>query len=539
MKELPLLFPNLKRLRLFGSIDVSSQVTCLPQLPELLQFLQIAICEFDELDLSYLDNLREFVANAPIGVDRLDRFIFPLGIERIALIGDANCGMEERNLDSLDGIELYPNLKEFRVILGNVTKTSVFSNTRCFPTNLQKLDISLFDLCGDVVPYNQEPLVTIGRSFPIPHDLKVLELHTHCGFYRAEQLSLPMSLRVLSISNDVHYRYHEYAEKEDWSGLVCPDSLVELNLEVTTLEGISLPKSLHSARLYTIEPIKQLDLQELDNLVRLKIGYGRLDIFIGKLPSSLQILDLSDNSFQEVFIDAPNLKLVNLTNHQGFRVIHSGNFHVPDSVEVLALVLVKPSKIYPNILPILLRELYLKKSYITTKSLAQIELGSYKSLVKLDLLGNEISFLENHIPSSLQWLCLDGNPISAFASASVFSSLKSLQKLSMASTKINEYFQKDGNLLIFPSSLISLDLSDNELQSGVSPHLIFLTRTQLQEVCLVGNPDMTDAQIIVEVLKASSPDMVELLLDRQLQEYVREEGVNFLSFYTPKTNWWQ
>lgn len=243
-----------------------------------------------------------------------------------------------------------------------------------------------------------------------------------------------------------------------------------------------------------------------------------------------------------------------------FESLDNSCFLLPASVEVLSISGPRyrhdsggSLSIAANAFPPLIKELYLKRCKVTSDTFEELHLRAYKNLEALDLLNNKISRLENNIfPLSLQYLRLDENPISAVSTPNVFSELKNLRKLIMSGTlglvrqsrdlpkpnslvsrqkDIANYLQSDqANMLNFPSSLISLNLSNNHLQKGVALKLGLLNCCQLQEVCLGGNREMTDIQIIVDQLKSSSPNMVELFLDRELQEYINEGEVSFLNF---------
>lgn len=525
LDEVSRLFPNLRRLKLVNRINVSED--SFPEFPS-LEFLQLSIEQFfEELDISHLVNLREFAAETLFGLDELERIKFPVGIERIILTG-VESDLEE-NLESLDSIESYPNLKEFRIGHGNImTPTEAFSNDLSYPQSLQKLEVSLFDFT--IGADSEEPFVTIGENFPLPNNLKVLHLDTYMGLYQPDKWELPQSLRVLSIYNDAFGEAFEESgyPAENWSCAVFPDSLLELSLNVEKLEGITFPKSLRGLELTfdSGELLKSLNFLELENLVQLKLTWKDSPELIVQFPSSLKTLDLSKSWVEEkIIIEAPNLKRVELPKNR-FETLDTTNFQIPDSVEHLSIDVSGKglSRIEPNIFPKQLRVLKVDAS-LTSDLLNQLQLGSFLKLERLDLRWNKITCLSNNFPPSLKSICLDNNPISKFSSATVFSELPNLREISMASTKIKEYFQPDESILEFPSSLVALNLADNELSTGVASKLRLLGCTQLQELCLVGNPEMADVQTIVDVIKSSCPDMVELALDTS---HVTEEGDNFL-----------
>ncbi|KAG7665604.1 uncharacterized protein J8A68_000810 [[Candida] subhashii] len=540
-KELPKLFPNLQRLR-FAFVDLSNEP--LPNLPSSLKFLQIATNTFDRFDVSHLQNLKQIVFECSEAIGRLDRFKFPLGIERIFVRGATN--MDFRiNIESLDSIQLYTNLKELQI--GNhglSNKTEIFSKRICFPENLQKLEISLFQ--SNRVTDSNTPFATVGKDFHVPNNLKVLLLRTPQISYSPEQLALPDSLRVLSILTQFKGREKE----EHWRLARFPPSLLELTLSLTRIEGVTFPKSLQRLQITTGYPIEPMKFLEFENLVQLKITIKNMEEFIFKFPSSLKILEVKNNkTLKKVKIEAENLKSIQFSSFR-FEYLDASVFQLPDSVDSLSLTIQQGIvTATANVFPPLLKELYLKSCKITSDILGELHLEAYKKLVRLDLSNNMISRLENNaFPISLQDLRIDDNPISMFVNPDVFMELANLWELSMAhqlirttesgylwrSTKVSKlasYFQSDDrNTLNFPSSLMSLNLANNCLQKGVAAKLNFSTCSQLQELSLDANWEMTDVQVIVDQLKSSSPDMVELLLDRRLRGYVTEEEINFLSF---------
>ncbi|KAG7662135.1 uncharacterized protein J8A68_004397 [[Candida] subhashii] len=542
--QLPRLFPNLRKLRLTDKINLFQ--TRFPRLPSKLQFLQIYISELDELDVSYLENLREFVADIGCGFDELSKFKFPLGIESVILWGmelSSRNSLETAHsspyrLESLDSIELYTNLKELRIGHGNISlKTTAFSNIS-LPSSLKTLEILLFDFIKQ--RGSAGPRVTFDESFQIPNNLRVLNLDVFQGLYQPEKLTFPDSLRVLKISNNgLQDAWDESVPEENWSSARFPDSLIELKLHVPKVDGVVLPKSLRSLDLYSFSPISSISFLDLNELVQLSVAWKGMEEFVYKLPSSLRTLDLSDNyDLDTIIIHAPNLKRVELANTK-FEKIERLNFQLPDCVESLSVMPrgldpIEPGDaldiMEPNVLPKQLKELYLTKYYITAKLLGEMKLDSYKNLVKLDLSGNKIRFLERSFPLSLRCLILDGNPISTLSDPNVLSELSNLQEIRMSETKINQYLQSEGMTLKFPPSLKILNLSDNKLEAGVAANIILSNCCELQELFLNRNPNMTDVQIIIDTVKSSSPDMVEMLLDYHVKEHVNEEGAKFVTF---------
>lgn len=62
----------------------------------------------------------------------------------------------------------------------------------------------------------------------------------------------------------------------------------------------------------------------------------------------------------------------------------------------------------------------------------------------------------------------------------------------------------------------------------VVDRLMFLDSVQVQELTLTRNK--TDAHAIVDAIRRSCPDTVDLLLDRQLQGHLTEEFLKLLMF---------
>ncbi|KAG7665541.1 uncharacterized protein J8A68_000943 [[Candida] subhashii] len=542
LENLPSLFPNLQRLR-FVRIELSQSP--LPPLPLSLEFLQLYTEDFDKLDVSYLENLKEIVFDCFNPLNRLDRFKFPLGIERIHVSGNTFEEIEI-NIESFDSIEQYTNLKELRIGNGELCeKTKVFSKRTSFPDSLQKLEINFFAECVHMEP--EEPFATVAGNLCLPDNLRVLLLNTYQIYYNTASLIFPESLRVLSITSETRGMDEEWESngypQEDWSAAKFPSSLVDLSLSLGRIEGVTFPRSLQNMNLQADEPIKSINFLEFENLVQLKFGWLDMDEFIFKFPSSLKILELNGYwSLKKVKVEAPNLKSVQLKDTK-FEYLDDSTFSLPDSVEQVSFNISDGFVgAAVNVFPSQMKELYLKRSHITSDTLKELHLRAYKNLVTLDLSHNKISRLDNNtFPLSLQYLRLDGNPISSFSSPNVFSELINLQKLSSESEHrgygirgymdMTKYFESDqGNMLNFPSSLISLNLTNSILLKGMAEKLNFSMCSQLQELWLRGNKGMTDIQILVDQLKSSCPNMVELFLDRELKEHINEEGVNFLNF---------
>ncbi|KAG7665550.1 uncharacterized protein J8A68_000952 [[Candida] subhashii] len=470
-------FPRLKKLGLEIFIQFSKLFSCFPSN---LEFLQIRMMEEDygcfanRWDFSYLTYLKQFVVDTGFSLDTLDRFKFPRGIERVTICA-ADTGELFPDPTSFDSIEMYPNLKEFRVRYRS-EKRKVLSHNTYFPKTLQKLEISVAAL--------ENPSVELGENLRFPGDLKVLQIYSYHGDYEPENLVLPGSLRILSLFNETD---EEFEESYDWAGVKFPESLVQLNMMCTKGDGIPFPKSLRGLYINTLYD-STLNFLTLENLVQLKY--------------------LSWNRFlSEIIVEAPNLKSVVL-EATGFTSIDPSTFQLPDCVELLYLSTPMGIEVtVPNTLPTSLTHLYLPSSYLSSDLLNKLQLQDYKRLVKLDLSDNDISHLGNNsLPSSLEWLRLDKNPISTFSNSEVFSDLRRLRELNISHTNVNDYLQTGE--LKFPSSLISLNLAENNLEKDVVGHLILSSCTQLQELCLVGSVDIEVVQEIVDVIKSTCPDMI-------------------------------
>ncbi|KAG7661299.1 uncharacterized protein J8A68_005191 [[Candida] subhashii] len=505
LHELPHLFPNLKKLRIdnLESLGVGTL-----RFPSKLQCLNIRVGHIERLDVSYLDNLTEFVAEIGYDSNKLDKMRFPLGIERVILF----CAYYGPVTEAPANLEIYPNLRDFRIFYSYV------------PLGIDEPN---------------EVSVTVGELLKIPDTLRILTIDLLEGQLLPDNLKLPPSLRVLSISNT-------RMSGNGWSSVTFPETLTELTLQVDCLEGIELPKSLQRLYLTTTFPIESVNFLDLKHLVNLKLdGEWVGENFICSFPSSLETLQVlfEYSPLEEVVIEASNLKQVAF-KEAPFKCIGTSNFELPDCVESLSFdtsmenclsemeeyLKSRHGKIERNIFPSSLRELYLASNF-----LEGVGLQSYSNLEKLELLGNNISRLDK-LPSSLKSLRLDGSPICKCLTPTIFSDLTNLRELRMADTKINEYFESDqSRVLNFPSSLVILNLSNNKLQLGVAPRLLLSGCTQLQELWLSGNSDMTDVQVIIDTVKSASPEIVELRLDEEVRNRVKEGGVNFLSFvkYTP------
>ncbi|KAG7661298.1 uncharacterized protein J8A68_005190 [[Candida] subhashii] len=449
LDELPHLFPNLKKLRL-GKLDLVGIRT--PRLPSKLQCLSIEGYA-EELDVTYLDNLTEFIVDIDDDLNILDIIKLPLGIERVTVFRNYFGPAKEEPAN----LEIYPNLKDIR------------------------LDYTYEPSRRD------EPWVvsvTLEELLKIPDTLKTLTINLFNGVLLPDNLILPPSLRVLSTSSIPVIFSREPGM--DWSSAIFPETLTELTLEINYLEGIELPISLQSLYLRTTFPIESVNFLYLKHLVNLKLSV----------------------------IEASNLKQVEFTDLP-FGCIRTSNFQLPDCVESLSFLGCLEPKV---------------------SEMAQY-FGSRHE--KLDLSGNSIDQLDK-LPSSLTWLCLNGNPICNFSTPTFFSDLTQLRELRMASTKINEYFESDQSMVLnFPSSLVILNLFNNMLRPGVAPRLILSGCTQLQELWLSANPNMRDVQVIIDTIKSSSPEIVELRLDEEVRKYVKEEGTNFLWFLEcPRCPYW-
>ncbi|KAG7664970.1 uncharacterized protein J8A68_001498 [[Candida] subhashii] len=525
------IFPNLKRLRIDGLLDLS--VNDFPRLPLSLQFLQINITKFVELDVTYLGSLREFVAAIHSALDSLRRFTFPPGIERVILwseYGSAN----EPDISDLDSIELYPNLKEFEIeIKSQGYGTRIFSNNT-FPSSLRKLRITMEDHPASQWSFEgngTEVFIPIGNNLQIPKNLNVLQLKAYLGCYQPDKLLFPSSLRVLHISNDWNQTKQRWWKwpipEENWSQAVFPDTLVELKLKVFKIGKIRFPKSLRSLVLSSWHGIELLNLASMENLVQLKIGWvEESSDFICKLPLSLDILDLSRSTIRgRIIIEASNLKQFKLPL---IRLLSRSKFQIPACVQQLLFTGFRSSiRIGRDFLPNSLTELDLSRCDTKSKLFDQFQIHNYKNLVKLDLSSNKLSRLGD-LPASLEYLNLGRNPIAVF-NPTAFWNLPKLKELYLNSTNI--FIQLHGMSLHFPHSLVKLDLSLNNLQPGAAANIILSSCDQLQELRLFGNKEMTDAQVIVDVVKSSIPNIVEVILDWEVGKHIRqEEGVNFLSF---------
>ncbi|KAG7660343.1 uncharacterized protein J8A68_006148, partial [[Candida] subhashii] len=329
--ELSRLFPNLKRLDLLDYSEKS-----LKNLPLSLEFLMVKFDdsseEFDissdEFDISYLANLREFIARTYSS--RFNLFKFPLGVERVLLLDEYFQESPGDPRDVFLSMELYPNLKEYGIVLqGDYYTTSMFSYNATCPQSVQNLEIVVNNTIG------VRDLSTIGEFLKLPEKLRYFQFAAYDAQTLLEKLVLPPSLRVLSISD--YASTGPCSDMEDWSGVKFPDSLVQLNLEVSIPEGLVLPKSLHSLSVFSASLFTSLNLLEFENLVQLKYScYESLE-FIYKLPTNLKTLDLSwAENLNKMIIEAPNLHRVNLA-WTGLKYLDPSHFRLPDCVESLAI----------------------------------------------------------------------------------------------------------------------------------------------------------------------------------------------------------
>ncbi|KAG7661007.1 uncharacterized protein J8A68_005527 [[Candida] subhashii] len=523
-RTLPPLPSTLRKLQLGGSgslpsqfmrqqIDLSS--SSLPSFPLGLECLKLFICDFDELDISYLENLRDFHLVADI--KSMSQLKLPLQIQRVALKNSRNGGSTSI-MQSLKSLESYKNLREFRIEDKNVwRRTSVLDNV-VFPQSLETLEINIHNFSAKQTGWQEEDPFT---NCKLPPGLKVLQIQTHIGLENPSKMEIPNSLKFLNI-NTVQVITHEdeYFDQggpHDWSNVQLP-SLTGLRLGASTFYGIVFPESLLSLECSSPSKIKIGDIMFPKHLIHLKISMLK-SAELNDLPPMLQKLDLLENELEKVIINnAPSLKEVELSCNI-FGNISGSNFQLPDTVEILSLEECPWVKeISANVFPTNLRKLDLKHTPVSPNAINNIISSNYQHLTHLDLFSCKISKLDK-LPPTLEWIRLDRNPISSF-SPTALSELIKLKVLSMRSTEINGFLE-NGNKLVFPGSLISLDLSGNHFHPGAVRSLVLYSCVNLQELILVHNPDMNDVQILVDVVKTFCPAIDEFTLDGTHRERVR------------------
>ena len=84
--------------------------------------------------------------------------------------------------------------------------------------------------------------------------------------------------------------------------------------------------------------------------------------------------------------------------------------------------------------------------------------------------------------------------------------------------------------MVFPSSLVSLDLSENHFHPGAVRNLLLQACVNLKELVISRNRNMEDVQVLVDVVNTFCPNIAELTVDDTLRERVTGEH-NFICWF--------
>ncbi|KAK6893797.1 hypothetical protein K6H09_003186 [Candida tropicalis] len=334
----------------------------------------------------------------------------------------------------------------------------------------------------------------------IPRDLisccpKLFELEIDgvADFYAMvamDMLSIPITLRKLTIpgsftSYDVRYAFMNFVQSIEQikSKLKLPETLRSLNLSKSPEDGRivildfesnqlpalnslniehmtdikfvgQLPLSLTEVFITEVPDFRMNNLLHLQNLSELYIDSVEEQVeFSCQFSESLEYMSISCCGLQKVAIVAPKLKYLGLEFNK-FKVLDEKNFIIPDSVESLQLGL-NPLVDISVKFPKGLTQLGLSSNYLTT--LPELPKGLKILHFKDHIYGPNLEPCD--FPLEIEKLDLTSQKLSnEWFENSNLSKCSKLKHLSVVACGL-----KTLDLDNLPSSLVSLDLSNNQL----------------------------------------------------------------------------
>lgn len=419
----PSTFQNLKEVRLWnnGLTDSAAQ-SYISLLPNSLRILDLSANNITNLSLLRI----------------------PISLEELYISANS--------LVSIDG----PNYQQSNLKLFDVSINAIHSVENIkFPTSLTQLRItynSLSSINQDQIPKNleflalSENLIELIDEIELPTTIRELHLSSNKlnsfipGFFHDAK-----NLSILDLSNNLVDDVDELGD--------LPDTLCELVLDNNEIDNSNLNNilskkitklSMISTGLISLNStvfpntIKEINLSKneineiynvkfgLENLTILNLSGNKLKHFIPEsckihLPSSVKVLDLSDNEFQDLssFVIPPYVEILNLSGIElnKFDLPQSFINALPQTIKVLKLCDIfnttHDTKFSLNLSIDFKVMKSLQELYLERNNIANIENVTYPmNLRKVSFAHNKITEIRfKNFPTNIEYLKLNGNKI--------------------------------------------------------------------------------------------------------------------------------
>ncbi|KAG7665614.1 uncharacterized protein J8A68_000820 [[Candida] subhashii] len=444
-----------------------------PSFPPWLESLEIASDRWrsviNKLNISELKNLKSLKLmnwHSP----NLNTLKAPKQIKNLELIS--------RDLVSLDGIQVYKELNDFKLYVFHKDAYSILNDP--LPNSIRRLTFDWKPDYSNQIGTGPSRLEEGKGMQPIrlPPKLRVLNVTTGSPLFCPQSWNFPTSLRVLSLNVAILPPQ-----------LQLPPNLIALDLHGYSTSNLPdpLPKSLVRIRTSLLPSTKD-SLVDLHNLSHIDFDFKRQPVtsFDWNLPSSLRRLILQYDQLKALKLESSKLRVVKVTL-DSFSMFDE--LQLPDSVIKLSMrwnanqryaskfVITDRHKLPKN-----LQSFQFVQTKIDTKSLINLRLNDLQNLRYINLNDNKITEIEcGAFPSTTKTLILSNNDLQKVGT-NVFKELPQLECLNLEYNKLGENVS---NPIEFPESLRFLSLTNNSLKDV--DDLIFGQEPRLKRIQLRNN----------------------------------------------------
>ncbi|KAG7662472.1 uncharacterized protein J8A68_004003 [[Candida] subhashii] len=389
-----------------------------------------------------------------------------------------------------------------------------------FPTSLKLLSV------WTVPPIKAE-------VFDIPPNLELLDLRFVTLPVPPAKIQFPNTLKDLFIADfDRTYVWHNIKLPQVEKVTLCTNA-------VPTLEF--LPKSIREFTFHLTSCLLlfNVNLSEYSNMTSLSLIKSEIVSFNFKLPPNLEILNLRENSLEEIQLDCPKLRVLDIS-HNKFTSLNKSNLKLPKGLKELYLgdhQLVNRgqktssrkelhSPLFENCFPESLEVLCMQTSNINCTILKNLKLSKCPNLKVLRLQTNPITSLNSALfPKSLVYLDLSMNEIDRIVNGN-FSRFKSLRGMNVSFNDFSDSWMDRS--IIFPSSLEYLNMTSCFLTNLHIQNLIIDDCKNLQWVFLAGNKFIADLNDFLSAIKKFCPLISSVHVDESNYKAFKSSWFNFL-----------